>query len=70
MHPRERFCIEPFRCEVGELLGEEEQFSLEVALKGPGAGRVALVAAAFERGRKVLLTPAHKFDRVKEVQLH
>jgi hypothetical protein len=29
-----------------------------VALKGQGAGRVALVAAVFEIGRKVLLTPA------------
>ena len=59
MHPRERLRIEPFPCEVGELLGEEEQFALEVALKGPGAGRVALVAAVFKTGRNVLLTPAH-----------
>ncbi len=70
MHPRERLCIEPFPCEVGELLSEQEQFALEVALKGPGAGRIAIVAAAFEIGRKELLTPAQKFDRVKEVQLH
>jgi hypothetical protein len=70
MHPRERLCIEPFPCEVGELLGEEEQFALEVALKGQGAGRVALVAAAFEIGRNVLLAPEHTLGRVKEVQLH
>ncbi len=69
MHPRERLCIEPFPCEVGELLGEEEQFALEVALKGPGAGRVALVAGAFKLGRNVLLTPAQTLGRVKEVQL-